>query len=210
MNKSLQKRLMRTAALCAVGLLIGIGIGWMQVGGQNAAVVKETDIPVAGVEIGGDYTLVDQDGKTVTPKDFAGRPKLIYFGFTACPAICPTELQKIMRVLKALGEAGKDIQPLFITVDPERDTVPVMHDYVRMFGPRLTGLTGSPAQVGAALKNFRIYARKVQEPGAADYTMDHSSFIYLMSPKDTLISIYRPQDSAEDMAEDIRGKLGIH
>ncbi|MEZ5919339.1 MAG: SCO family protein [Alphaproteobacteria bacterium] len=154
--------------------------------------------------------MTDHNGQRVSEKDFAGSYKLIYFGFTYCPAICPTELQKITRVMKALPEeAAAKIQPLFITVDPERDTVPVMKDYVSLFDPRLIGLTGSRDDIDRTLDAYRIFATKVQEEGAEDYTMDHSSFIYLMSPDDRLISIYRIQDDAEMMRADILKILGV-
>jgi protein SCO1/2 len=208
----LKKRLFRLALLCAIGLMIGAGMGFLQLRGEKNAQVVQKDprpAPMAGVQVGGPYTLVDQDGNTVTDKDFAGKYKLIYFGFTYCPAICPTELQKITGALKELGAEAENIQPLFITIDPERDTVPVMKDYVALFHPRLVGLTGSRAQIDAVMKGYRVFARKAQDPGMNDYTMDHSSFIYLMSPDDTLISMYRVEDNADYIVRDIKNRFGV-
>lgn len=155
---------------------------------------------VAGVKIGGPYTLTDHTGKSVTEKDFQDKYKLIYFGFTYCPAVCPTELQKMAKALEILGPLADKIHPLFITVDPERDSVDVMSQYVAHFHPDLIGLTGTPSQIQSVLKDYKIYAARVEDEDASDYTMDHSSFIYLMSPEDNLLHIFRTQDSAEDIA----------
>ncbi|MCB1563001.1 MAG: SCO family protein [Alphaproteobacteria bacterium] len=212
MEAYLKKRLMRTALLSLIAAIVGIGIGLFQMAGQDGATTQKPvkSTPIAGIQIGGPFELTDHNGQRVSEKDFAGSYKLIYFGFTYCPAICPTELQKITRVMKALPEeAAAKIQPLFITVDPERDTVEVMKDYVSLFDPRLIGLTGSRDDIDRTLDAYRIFATKVQEEGAEDYTMDHSSFIYLMSPDDRLISIYRIQDDAEMMRADILKILGV-
>lgn len=162
---------------------------------------------VAGVKIGGPYNLTDHTGQSVTEKDFQDKYKLIYFGFTYCPAVCPTELQKMAKALDTLGPVAKEIHPLFITVDPERDTVEVMAQYVAHFHPDLIGLTGTPKQIQDVLKSYKIYAAKVKDEDATDYTMDHSSFIYLMSPDDKLLHIFRTQDSAEDIAGTTRSIL---
>lgn len=161
---------------------------------------------VGGASIGGPFTLVDQQSRTVTEKDFPGW-LLIYFGFTYCPAICPTELQKMATVMRGLGPQSEKVQPLFISVDPERDTPQVLKAYVPMFHPRLVGLTGTPAQIEAVKKHWRVYSAKVRDPGASDYTVDHSSFIYLMSPDGQLAGLYKSQDKAADIARDIAAKL---
>ena len=127
--------------------------------------------------MGGDFTLVDQDGKTVTQADFADSYKLVFFGFSYCPSICPTELQKITLVLGDLGdEIANKITPIFISVDPERDTPEQLKQYVVQFNPRLVGLTGTPEQIEAVTKSFRIYATKVENDMMDEYMMDHSSF----------------------------------
>lgn len=209
MNPNIKSRLKRTAVLSLAALCIGALIAFVQIQNENAAVTQKPGAPmaVAGVQIGGNFTLTDQGGNTVTEKNFAGKYKLIYFGFTFCPAVCPTELAKMTRALNMLGGKADAIQPLFITVDPDRDTPQIMGSYVKAFYPRLIGLTGTQAQIDAVLKSYRIYAKKVQTPEMSDYTMDHSSFIYLMSPDDTLIAIYRSEDTAEFIAEDIENKL---
>lgn len=179
-------------------------------GGLAVVYLKDrpvSQVGVAGSAIGGAYELVDHSGQTVTDQKFAGQYKLVYFGFTFCPAICPTELQKISRVMDELGAKGENIQPLFITIDPQRDTVDVMREYVTLFHPRLIGLTGTQAQIDDVLKTYRVYAKQVWEEGANDYTMDHSSYIYLMDAQDNLLSIYRTEDSTEYMVNDIVAKI---
>lgn len=207
---TIKQRLFRTAILCALGLLIGAGIGLVSVlaGKQGSS----SSIPtVNAANIGGPYTLIDQDGKTRTEADFKNTYKLIYFGFTYCPAICPTELQKIAGALKTLPEATQaKIQPIFITIDPERDTPAALKDYVAMFDKRLIGLTGTPAQIDAVKKSYKIYAAKVPpaEGAAADeYTMDHSSFIYFMTPDDQLISLFKAEDGTQAVADKITATL---
>ncbi|MCC7305542.1 MAG: SCO family protein [Alphaproteobacteria bacterium] len=207
MNPALKARLKRTAILCAAGLVIGIVIGFFQVHSQNPGRQSPGLSPLAGVKIGGPFTLVDHNGKTVTDKDFAGQYRLIYFGFTSCPAICPTELAKVTKALKILGPQAEKIRPLFITVDPERDTPEVLKQYVAMFDPRLVGLTGTQAQIDAALKNYKIFAAKRQDESSTEYTMDHSSFIYFLGPGDELFGIYRTEDTAEQIADDVRKNI---
>lgn len=155
--------------------------------------------PVGG-SIGGAYTLIDQNGETVTDKTFADNYKLVYFGFTYCPAICPTELAKMSSALAQMGTAARAIQPIFITIDPERDTQSVMKEYVGLYDERLIGLTGTPEQVKQAAAAYKVYYAKAEDPAASDYTMDHSSYIYFMSPDDTLLHIFRTEDTAEGMA----------
>jgi protein SCO1/2 len=209
MNPQIKKRLMRTAGLAAIALFIGAGIGFVQMSqnnNPNAQVVNKTTM--AGVPIGGPFTLVNQDGQTVTEKNFENGYKLVYFGFTMCPMICPTGLQKIAKTLNEMGEDGKAITPILITVDPERDTPQVMKEYVQQFHPQMVGLTGSKEQVDSVVKEYRVFAAKVNDEELTDYTMDHSSFTYLMSPDNRLIALYRDSDTAEFMAKDIKEKIG--
>ncbi|MEM7680175.1 MAG: SCO family protein [Pseudomonadota bacterium] len=203
MKSQFKKRLLRTAILSLIAFIVGGGIAITQINNER----KLPPPPVAGVEIGGAYSLVDHNGQDVSADTYAGRPQLIYFGFTYCPAICPTELQKITKVLNMLGPKGENIQPLFVTIDPERDTAPVMREYVSLFHPRLIGLTGNQKQIDDALKSFRVFAKKVQDPQMNDYTMDHSSFIYLMGKDGQLISIYRIKDDAAYIVQDIKAKI---
>lgn len=150
---------------------------------------------------GGSFNLKDHTGKTVTEKDFEGQYRLIYFGFTYCPAICPTELQKISKALKNLGDKGEQIKPIFISVDPERDTVDVMKNYVELFHPNLIGLTGSVKETENIKKHYKIYSAKVKDETMSDYTVDHSSLIYFMGPDNSLLRIFKVDDTAEDIVK---------
>lgn len=212
MNDQTKARLKRTALLSLLALIVGGGVGYVQIQmAKTTTPSRDAPMAVAGADIGGPFTLVDQNGQTVTEKNFGGQYKLIYFGFTYCPAICPTELQKISATLKNIEKNQPDlaakIQPLFITVDPERDTPDVMREYVSLFHPRLLGLTGSQQQIDAVKKNYRIYAAQVQSETSTEYTVDHSSFIYFMGPDDTLLGIYRSTDDATMITEDIRKQM---
>jgi cytochrome oxidase Cu insertion factor (SCO1/SenC/PrrC family) len=158
--------------------------------------------------IGGPFALTDQKGKPRAAADFRGRYMLIYFGFTTCPDICPTELGKMTAALTSLEKTAPDsaakITPLFITVDPERDTVAAMASYVENFHPRFVGLTGSVAQIKAVQDAYKVYARKVYDKDTPEtYLMDHSSFIYLMGPNGTYITHYTVANTADMMAKNL-------
>lgn len=202
-----KRRLLRTAILAMIGLVIGGAIAYTQIISEqnSAAETASTSGSMAGVSLGGPFELIDHNGDSVTQANYDGQYKLIYFGFTYCPAICPTELQKITQVLNNLDEQmAVQIQPLFISVDPERDTPDVMREYVSLFHPRFIGLTGSPEQIEAVKQDYKIFATKVQDENMSDYTVDHSSFIYLMSPDNKPLSIYRIKDDAAFIEADIR------
>lgn len=206
---TIKQRLFRTSILCAIGLLIGAAIGLITIMGE-----RKPSTPVATVNaanVGGPYSLIDQDGKTRTEKDFKDTYKLIYFGFTFCPAICPTELQKIAQALKTLPEAAQaKVQPIFITIDPERDTPAILKNYVALFDKRMIGLTGTVAQIEDVKKSYKIYGAKVPPPegsAADEYSMDHSSFIYFMTPDDQLISLFKTEDGAETVADKVAATL---
>ncbi|NMJ43416.1 SCO family protein [Roseomonas sp. JC162] len=160
-----------------------------------------------GVSLGGPFTLVDQTGRTVTERDFAGRPLLVYFGFTYCPDVCPTELGTIVAALDAMGPAGERVTPVFISIDPERDTPAAMADYVSRFHPRMIGLTGSAEQVAQAARAYRVYYAKARSRDTTEYTMDHSSFIYLVGPDGRVRSLFRPETTPEAIAAAVSAQL---
>ena len=130
------------------------------------------------------YLLMDANGQAVTNEDFRGYFQLIAFGYTFCPDICPTTLAEMSVVMGKLGKESERLQPLFITVDPERDTAAILRDYTAFFHPRIMGLTGSPALVKRAADNFKVRYEKVREPGspASQYAVDHSAGMYLLGP----------------------------
>jgi protein SCO1 len=157
-----------------------------------------------GAEIGGPFTLVNDSGETVTNQEFRGKYMLVYFGYTYCPDVCPTTLNSIAQAMDRLGTKANQLQPIFITVDPQRDTPRVMKQYVSAFSPSIIGLTGTPAQIAAVAKEYRVYYEKhVTGPGPNDYSMDHSSIIYLMGPDGKFIAPIAAGDSGPEMAKDI-------
>lgn len=160
-----------------------------------------------GLTLGGPFTLTDQTGREVTERDFAGRFMLIYFGFTYCPDVCPTELGVMASALDLLGADADRITPALITIDPERDTPAQLADYVSRFHPRLIGLTGTPQQIAQAARAYRVYYAKVRPPNASDYLMDHSSFTYLVGPDGRVRQLFRPETPPESMAAAIRAQL---
>ncbi len=196
------KRILIVSLITCIGL--ALTFLWVKTGDQKLADVPQQLIPVTQDTFAGPFTLTDTNGATATEKSWPDKYKLIYFGFTYCPAICPTELQKLAYALNTLGDKAAVIQPLFVTVDPERDNQAKMKEYVAMFHPNLVGLTGTPDEVKQALKSFKIYASKVQEPGMSDYTMDHSSFIYFIAPDGRLLRIYKSEDTAEVIATSVQ------
>lgn len=158
--------------------------------------------------IGGPFELVMHDGSTVTNETFKGELMLIYFGFTFCPDVCPTELQIMSNALDLVGDDAEQVRPILISIDPERDTPEAMAQYVRHFHPRMTGLTGTPEQIAAAAKAYRVYYERVEDPGSnAEYTMDHSSIVYLMDKEGQFITHFGPGTKPEKMAEAIRRAL---
>ncbi|MCI5060664.1 MAG: SCO family protein [Alphaproteobacteria bacterium] len=197
----IKKRFFHIVVASLIGLMLAGLISFAQIRQERS----QSD--VVAHNFGGRFELVDHNGQNVTHEDFEGTYRLIYFGFTYCPAICPTELQKIASALDMLGNKAEQITPIFITVDPQRDTVSVMREYVEMFHPNLVGLTGTPAQIKQAMDSYKIYAAKVQDDSMSDYTMDHSSFIYFMGPDNALYKIFKTQDTAEDIAAEIGKRI---
>ena len=158
--------------------------------------------------IGGPFTLTDDAGRTVTAADFRGKYMLVYFGYTFCPDVCPTTLNDVGQALDKLGAQADEVRPLFITVDPARDTPEVVGKYAAAFSPRLIGLTGTADQIAAVAHEYRVYyAPHKTGPGPGDYTMDHSSVIYLMDGKDRFVGIIRADEGPDAMAADLKKYL---
>ena len=166
--------------------------------------------PLAGSGVGGPFAMTDQDGRAVTDRTFAGRWRLMYFGYTFCPDVCPVDVQKIAQGMKRFASddpaRAAKVVPIFVTVDPERDTPPVLKTFVRAFSPDMVGLTGTPAQAAAMRHAFRIYAAKAGT--GRDYLVDHSATIYLMDPANRPISFLdhgaTPQAIATELATYVR------
>ena len=156
-----------------------------------------------------EFSLIDHTGRAVTSKDFRGRWLLVFYGFTNCPDVCPTALNTVAAVIEALGPDADKVAPIFITVDPARDTAEVMAGYVAAFDPRIIGLTGTEEQVAAALKTARVYYAKVNQSAApGGYTMDHSSYLYLFDPKGMFDKPFSHETSIETITATIRQRIG--
>lgn len=174
-------------------LLLGTG-GFLWMGGGHGNVAS----------VGGPFTLENGDGKPVTDRDFRGRYMLVYFGYTFCPDVCPTTLNAVADAMDKLGAKADRVQPLFITVDPKRDTPPVVKQYAAAFGTRVMGLTGTQEQIAQAAKAYRVYyAEHRTGTGPNDYSMDHSSILYLMGPDGRFIAPIRADQSGEEIAATI-------
>jgi protein SCO1 len=195
--------------------LIAFIVAGFLIGALAGAVVLLITTPQGGQPVqssgtalvGGPFSLVGAGGKPVTDRDFRGRYMLIFFGFTHCPDICPAELQVIAEALGELGDKAKNVVPIFITLDPERDTPEAMGNYVKSFGPNFVGLTGSPEAIAAAAKAYRVsYAKVEDKESAADYGVDHSALVYLMDPEGRYVTHFSYGLSAEQLAEKL-GKL---
>ncbi len=151
--------------------------------------------------VGGAFTLTDNTGKRVTDQDFRGRHMLVFFGFTSCPDICPAGLQLMAGALEKLGSKAQRITPIFISVDPARDTPEKLAAYVKNFDPRLVGLTGTPEEIAAVAKAYKVYYAKVpNKERPDDYSMDHTSIIYVMDPKGEFITHFTPATSVDEVA----------
>ena len=161
-------------------------------------------------DVGGPFRLTGADGKPVSDTDFRGRYMLIYFGYSFCPDVCPTTLAVMAQALDKMGSDASRIVPVFISIDPERDTPNVLGEYMKAFGPRFIGLTGSNEQISRVEKAYRVYAvKKPLDPANPQrgYGMDHSSVIYLMGPDGRMISFYDEAISPDDLAKDLRKKI---
>ncbi len=158
--------------------------------------------------IGGPFTLTNQNGKVVTDKDFRGRYMLVAFGYTYCPDICPAELNVISGAMEKLGDKSKNIVPIFITVDPKRDTVEQMANYISSFYPTMVGLTGTEEQIKEAASAYRVYYAKAEGDSDDNYLMAHSTFIYLMDPQGEYVTHFGYGISAEDLAARLSKAIG--
>lgn len=192
------------AGLAAGGLLAAILIAPPDLVGPSGGRTSGEIAATGTALVGGPFTLTDHTGKRVTERDFQGRFLLVFFGFTFCPDICPSGLSVIAAALDKLGPEAQKLTPVFVTIDPERDTVQKLAPYVTSFHPRLVGLTGAREEVAAIVKAYRVFAKKVpNEKNPADYTMDHSSIVYLMGPDGRYRAIFPELTKPELLAEQI-------
>jgi protein SCO1/2 len=171
----------------AVALCVVYAVGFRGPGHGVAAIAP----------IGGPFTLTDDTGATVTEKTLAGKPYAMYFGYTFCPDVCPTTLFDLSRWIQKLGPGADKLNYVFVTVDPERDTMKSMHAYLSSFDKHIRGYTGTPAQIAQIAKAYRVYYKKIPTDDGS-YTMDHSAIIYLMGPDNNFVTVipYQEDDAS--------------
>jgi len=161
-------------------------------------------VDITGAEYAKDFALPDQHGQVRSIKDFAGKAVVVFFGYTQCPDVCPTTLQELQQVKRLLGADGDRLQAVFVTVDPERDTTELLKAYMESFDPSFVALRPGPEQLQALLKDFKIYAKKVDGKTATSYTMDHSAQSYIYDPQGRLRLYSRYGSGPQAMADDLR------
>ena len=200
---------LRTLGLIAAGLAGGALLGLAVVPGALDKLQAPAQVLSIGkATVGGPFTLTDHTGRRVTDKDFRGQHLLVFFGFTYCPDVCPSGLQVMTAALEELGPKAEKITPIFISVDPERDTPEQLALYVSSFHPRLVGLTGTPEEIQQVAKAYRVYYKKVEDEGStAGYTIDHTSIIYLMSPTGEFITHFTHATPVSAMVEQLEKVL---
>lgn len=199
---------MNRSARLVLSILVGVAIAALIAFVQTMPQPQKESGGIAGAPIGNQFeNLVDQNDTAVTADRFAGKYQMVFFGFTHCPAICPTELHRMTQVFKALDADEKaKLAPIFVSVDPARDTPAVMKEYLSMFDPAIIGLTGSEESVKATVSAWKVYAAKVPTEGG-DYTMDHSAFWYLRGPDGKMVELFNTTDTPADIAQRLKAAL---
>lgn len=193
------------AALAAIGL--AALVVWNQLSGGSDDVARgDGEAVVApGLSVGGEFELVNQDGETVTEDTYAGQFMLVYFGYSSCPDVCPTELSGMATAIDILAErdpaAAEKVTPVFITIDPARDTVDVLKDYAPAFHPRMVGLTGSAEDIEAIARKYRVYYAKGQQIDEEFYLMNHSGYVYLMGPDGAFVTMFHGGTDPDSIAK---------
>jgi protein SCO1/2 len=203
-------RSVRFFLILGIGLLI-LDAALLLTGRRSSESYRgATAISTGTAAIGGPFRLVATDGTAVTDASYRGKWMLIYFGYTFCPDACPTALANMSAALKTLGNEADKVQPLFITVDPKRDTRQVLGEYLKSFDPRIIALTGSEEQTAAAAKAYKVYIGSSPGKAKDDYLVDHSSFVYLMDPIGKFAGVIRGETPGEEMAARLRKLMNEH
>ncbi|MGQ0662455.1 MAG: SCO family protein [Pseudomonadota bacterium] len=198
-----RRRLLSVLAAIAIGA--ALGYGWQALFGDGASPAGRS---FGEARIGGPFTLLDQDGKRRGDAEFRGRLMLVAFGFTSCPDICPLELQLMADAIDRLGADAEAVQPIFVTVDPGRDTPAVLKSYMERFSTHLVGLTGTAEEIAAVARAYRVYTRVNGDPARdANYTVDHTGLIYLMGRDGKFRAHFTHETPPERMAATIRAHL---
>lgn len=195
-------RVYAATAVVLIAVLLG-GLGFLVLHGRAGdpfAACRNGEIATGPGSIGGPFTLVNEQGQTVTDKDVIKGPTLIYFGYTFCPDLCPVDNARNADATDILAKRGYDVTPVFISIDPKRDTPQTMRDFTSNLSPKMIGLTGTEAQVKAAAKAYKVYY-KIQDPTAQYYLFDHSTFTYLMLPGQGFVEFFRRDVTPDQMAD---------
>jgi cytochrome oxidase Cu insertion factor (SCO1/SenC/PrrC family) len=173
---------------------------------QPSAAQMMDDLMYGRGTVGGPFTLTDQTGRQRSDTEFRGKLMIVYFGYTYCPDVCPTDLMAITQALDALGPAAEGIQPVFITIDPERDTK-VLADYIAAFHHSFVGLTGTPEEIRKVANSYKAFYSKVQDERSGDYSIDHAGVIYLMGRNGEYLGFMPPQTGPDRLTEILRKYL---
>ena len=190
------------ASAAALVAIVGVAAAWYFTQGSDDQFAQCSSGSIAGGDIGGPFTLVNQEGETVTDADVITEPTIIYFGYTFCPDVCPIDSARNAEAIDLLAEQGISATPVFISVDPKRDTPEVVGDFAFYLHDKMIGLTGTPEQVKAASTAYRTYYK--EQPGDEEfYLVDHSSFSYLVLPEHGFVDFFRRETTAEQMAETV-------
>jgi protein SCO1/2 len=195
-------RLYAGVAAAAVAAFLGFSTWYVVANRADDKFAECRQGQIAGGDIGGPFTLVNTSGQTVTDKDVLQKPSLVYFGYTFCPDVCPLDMQRNVEAVDILEERGLDVTPVFISIDPERDTPEVLADYASNMHPKLVALTGSADQVKAAAQAYKTVYNK-RETGDEYYMMDHMTFTYLMLPGEGFVDFFRREITSDQMAESV-------
>ena len=198
-DRTMSKLYAGLAVAAVVGLIGGTaGYVAMQRAGDQFADCRAGAV---GGAIGGPFSLVDETGAAVTEKDVITKPSLVYFGYTFCPDVCPFDMARTAEAVDILDEQGLDVTPVFISIDPDRDTPAVLADFTDNLHPKMIGLTGSPEQVKAASQAYKTYYRRQASEDPEFYLMDHSTFTYLVLPGTGFVDFFKRDETAEQMAQ---------
>lgn len=176
-------------------------------GGCKPSPIKFEGVDVTGATYAKDFPLPDAAGKLRSVQDFSGKVVVVFFGYTQCPDVCPTTLQELVEVKAQLGEQGSRVQGVFVSLDPERDTPEVLQAYTQAFDPEMVALTGTPEQLSAVAKDFKVFFKKVEGKQPGSYTLDHSAGLYVYDPKGQLRVYHRYGQGAQALAKDVQALL---
>lgn len=190
------------AAIAVVGLAVGGFLALRPSGADPFADCRRTSVAGGVATIGGPFTLTDTSGRRVTDADVITGPTLVYFGYTFCPDICPTDVSRNALAAEILAEKGVKVGQVFVTIDPARDTPEVVGQFTSSIDPEITGLTGSAQDIAAAAKAYKVYYRQA-DSDPEYYLMDHSTFTYLMAPKTGFLDFYTSDTTPEDVASSV-------